>query len=192
MSISLREGVQADVDLHKGGDRYPVAAGPILRSTGWRGGIWVRYVEPTGADDFTVEASDGIEGTGFLIFPSEVYGLPQAAGRGEANEQSWTSYQFRAEPAVATNVLTMVNGGSRVLFRVFETIALTGGGVRAGGPITYSLNEDLKISENGLLCNDPDAALLAATGGTATLVVGVCNTVPGPRNDNRLGLDLKY
>jgi len=195
MSISLREGVQADVELMKGGDRFPVAAGPILRSTGWRGGLWVRYVPPTGADDFVVEASDGIDGTGFLLFPSENYSTPGGFASGVAqttNEQNWTSYQFTTEPAVATNVVTMVNGGTRVLFRVFETVSLTGAGVRSGPPITYSLNDPLKISENGLLCNDPDAALLAATGGVVTLVVGFCCSVPSPRNDNRLGLDLKF
>jgi hypothetical protein len=195
MGISLREGIAADVELQMHGDRYPVSAGPILRSTGWRGGIWVRYVPPTGADDWLVELSDGIAGTGFLLFPSEDYSMPGGFGSGErqvSNEQNWTSYQFRVEPAVATNTLTMVNGGTRALFRVFETVALTGGGARTAGPIVYSLNDPLKISENGLLCNDGDAALLAATGGAETLVVGFCCVVPDARSDNRLGLDLKF
>jgi len=75
---------------------------------------------------------------------------------------------------------------------VFETVALTPAGVRAGGPAVYSLNDILKVSENGLLCNDPDAFLLLATGGTSVISVGTCSVIPDARSGNRLGLDFKF
>jgi hypothetical protein len=84
----------------------------------------------------------------------------------------------------------MINGGTRAFFRVFETVALAAG-VRAGGPITYVNNEDLKISENGLLCNDSDGAL-ALAGITTPIVVGVCSAIPAARNENRLCMDMKF
>ena len=59
------------------------------------------------------------------------------------------------------------------------------------GPITYSLNEALKVSENGLLCNDSDGAL-AAAGIAVPIVVGIVSGVPNARNSDRLSVDLKY
>ena len=84
-----------------------------------------------------------------------------------------------------------VIAGTRAFFRMFETVALTGGGVRAGGAITYVLNEDLKISENGLLCNDTDVNL-AAAGIANPIVVGIVSAVPAANNGNRLCIDMKY
>lgn len=180
-----------DVELMLSGDRYPVAVGPELRRTGWRGGLWVRYVTPNNPlQIFEVERSNGVEATGFLLFGSgdfSPFGVP-------GQRYNWTSYDPRSVFAApsGTNVVTMVNGGSRALFKVFETVSLDIAGVRIGPPITYNLNDPLKISENGLLCNDPDARLLLATGGAEVLVPGFCNSIPNDLNGNRLGLDLKY
>jgi len=174
------------------GDRLVVAAGPTLRQTRWSGGLWVLFVTPTGVSDWIVERSNGVQATGFLLFGSENY----ANSAGDAGYRNFTSIQ-PANPqattfAMGANTLPMVTGGGRFLFRVFETVALTPAGVRAGGPAVYNLNDILKVSENGLLCNDPDAFLLLATGGTSVISVGTCSVVPDARSGNRLGLDFKF
>lgn len=177
-----------DVELMLPGDRIPVIVGPALRSTGWRGGTFVMYV--TAGDDFTVEVSDGNMATGFILFQSEDYQLTLPAGTGPGSPQNYTSQQF-LNPVGGNNVVTVVNGGTRVFFRIYETVALNGAGARAGGLITYTLNEDLKVSENGLLCNDTDVNL-AAAGVTTPQVVGIVSAVPSTGNDDRLCLDMKY
>lgn len=180
-----------DVELMNPGDRFPVAVGPSLRRTGWRGGVWVQYVTPSNPNQlFEVELSDGVNGTGFLLFASDDF-VPYGPPRQTYN---WTAINHRNEASVAsgTNVVTMVNGGARVFFKVFETVSLDAFGVRIGPPITYNLNDHLKISENGLLCNDPDGRLLLATGGTSVLVTGLCFAPPADLTGNRIGLDMKY
>tara|TARA_B100001094_G_scaffold329535_1_gene392498 strand:- start:201 stop:773 length:573 start_codon:yes stop_codon:yes gene_type:complete len=177
-----------DVQLMFPGDRFPVTAGTTLRSTGWRGGLFVRYV--TAGDDFTVEVSDGNEVCGFILFQSENYQITPPTGTGPGSPQNFTSQQL-LNPQGGNNVVTMINGGTRAFFRVFETVALNGAGNRAGGAITYALNEDLKISENGLLCNDTDGNL-AAAGVTTPQVVGIVSAVPSTANGSRLCLDMKY
>lgn len=181
-----------DVELLFPGDRFPVSAGPVLRQTGWRGGQFVMYVSDPD-EDFVVEASDGTAATGFLWDQSEVAygggGPPNRRYGGQVSSPNdWTNLQYRS--TAHANVLTVVNGGTRALFRVFETVALSGG-TRSGGPITYSLNEPLKVSENGLLCNDSDVEL-SAVGIASPVVVGIVSAVPMDRNDNRLGVDLKF
>jgi hypothetical protein len=76
-------------------------------------------------------------------------------------------------------------------FKAFETVPLNGAGVRAGGSITYVLNQPLKVSENGLFCNDSDANL-AAAGIPDPITVGYVSAVPSSGNLYRLGVDLKY
>ena len=177
-----------DVELMFPGDRFPVIAGPTLRANGWRGGIFVQYV--AGTSDFTVEISDGNAATGFMLFQSENYDLTPPDGNGPGSPQNFLSQQF-LNPTGGNNVVTIVNGGTRAFFRMFETVALNGAGARAGGAITYTLNEDLKISENGLLCNDSDVNL-AAAGVTTPQVVGIVSAVPSTANGSRLCLDMKY
>lgn len=181
-----------DVELLFPGDRFPVSAGPTLRQTGWRGGQFVMYVSDPN-EDWVVEASDGTAAAGFLWDQSELAhagsGPPNRRYGGQVTSPNeWTNLQYRSTSHA--NVLTMINGGTRALFRLFETEALSGG-TRTGGPITYSLNESLKISENGLLCNDSDGELNAA-GISSPVVVGIVSAVPTDRNDNRLGVDLKF
>lgn len=183
-----------DVVIQINGDKYPVMAGPVLRSTGWRGGIWVRYVtvpEANLVEEYIVEASDGNEAVGFLAFPSENYD----PGENWGAVNNFTGVQLReAQGSVAgASTVTMTAGGGRFLFLVFETVALSPGGVRDGsaGFITYTLNENLKISENGFLCNDPDARL-ALVGVAAPLVAGKCCALPHSRNGFRLGLQLQF
>jgi hypothetical protein len=183
-----------DVELMFPGDRFPVVAGPNLRSTGWRGGLFVQYV--TGTSDFTVEVSDGNRAAGFILFPSEFYSSLQpgsfsvGADPLVGSSANFLSYQ-PATHVGGQNVVTLVEGGTRAYFKAFETTALVGAGTRTGGAITYTLNEELKISENGLLCNDSDANLLAA-GITSPQVVGIVSAVPSSRNGTRLCLDMKY
>jgi hypothetical protein len=183
----LRE-LTDDVVLMIKGDSFTVTAGPNLRATGWRGGIWVQYVPPTGVDEFLVEVSDGNNVAGFLIFPSENYD-PGA----EETQANYIGTQLRTEQGsvAGASTVTMYAGGGRSMFRHYETVALNGAGARAGGPIVYVLNEDLKVSENGLLCNDSDVNL-AAAGVTNPQVVGKCCSVPADRNGFRLGFDLKF
>lgn len=177
-----------DVELMFPGDRFPVVAGPNLLTTGWRGGLFVQYAASN--EPFTVEVSDGSSVAGFLLFQSEDYDLSRPYGNGPWSPENYQAHQY-LEGRGGQNVATMVNGGTRAYFRMFETVALTGGGVRAGGAITYNLNEDLKVSENGLLCNDSDANLIAAGVATPT-VVGIVSAVPSVANDNRLCIDMKY
>jgi hypothetical protein len=143
-------------------------------------------------NDWVVERSDGIRADGFMLWAS----ANRFDSTGDAGYRNWTSYQNDDQnvATVASGAATtvLVAGGGRFLFRVFETVALTPGGVRAGGPAVYSTNDVLKVSENGLLCNDPDAFLILATGGVSPIHVGVCSAVPNARSANRLGLDLKF
>ncbi len=177
-----------DVQLMFPGDRFPVIAGAALRTNGWRGGTFVQYVAAN--DDFTVEVSDGNSACGFILFQSEDYDLGPPTGTGPGSPQNFLATQYR-NPTGGNNVVTMINGGTRAYFRVFETVALNGAGARAGGAITYTLNEDLKVSENGLLCNDSDVNL-AAAGVTTPIVVGIVSAVPSAANGNRLCIDMKY
>jgi len=177
-----------DVELMFPGDRFPVTVGPNLRRTGWRGGLFVQYVP--GTQSFTVEVSDGSNVAGFLLFQAENYTPLQPGGPGVGSPENFIGKQFR-NPTGGNNVATMINGGTRAYFRVFETIALTGGGARSGGAITYSLNQPVRISENGIPCNDSEVNLIAA--GVATPVqVGIVSAVPTSENGNRLCVDLKY
>jgi len=147
------------------------------------------YVTPTGVDDFVVEKSDGNDVAGFLIFSSENY----APGQSWGSVNNYTAGQVRQSPAAASgaSTVTMMNGGGRYLTFVYETVALGGGGVRNGGPAVYTLNEPLKVSENGLLCNDSDL-FLAAAGVVNPHVVALCSAVPAARNNLRLGFDSKW
>ena len=141
-------------------------------------------------DDFTVEASDGTAATGFILFQSENYDPAPPYGTGPGSPENWIAQQPR-HGIGGQNVMTMINGGTRAFFRIYETTALVGAGTRTGTAITYSLNEDLKVSENGLLCNDSDVNLAAA--GIATpVVVGIVSAVPATANDDRLCLDMKF
>lgn len=177
-----------DVELQFPGDRFPVTVGPTLRARGWRGGLFVQYVQTT--QEYTVEVSDGSNVCGFLLFQSENYTPMTPGGISTGSPENFIGKQFRA-PVGGNNVATMINGGTRAMFKFFETTALTGGGTRTGGVITYNLNEALRVSENGLLCNDSEANLIAAGVANPTQV-GLCSSVPKESNFNRLGIDLKY
>lgn len=178
-----------DVELMFPGLRMPVTAGPILRSTRWRGGLWVMYVE-SAEGDFVVEASDGSHVAGCLLFPSENYfPIIGTYGPDYGSNANWTSGQ-PATGVGGQNVVTMFRDGTRAFFKVYETEALVGG-VRAGGSITYAVNEILRVSENGYLCNDSEAELIAA-GVADPVPVGIVSAAPASRNGNRLGVDLTY
>lgn len=177
-----------DVELMHLGDRLPVLAGPSLIASGWRGGQFVMYV--TANWEFTVEKSDGTIAPGFLLMQSENYAFTPPNGNGPGSPENFISHQFLSgQGGGSSNVVTLITGNSRALFKVYETIALNGAGVRAGGPITYSLNDTLAVSENGLLCNDSDANLNAA-GIPTPQIVGIVSAVPAAINNNRLGVDL--
>lgn len=188
MTASMLESYE-HLDVLRHGDRYPVTIGPIMRSEKWKGGTFVRYIEDeSDTDIFTVERSNGAECCGFVIYGSEDY-----TNARQSTYRNFTSYQNTSHlaNALGTAVVTVVAGGGRFLFKNFETVALLPNGTRAGGAITYKLNENLKISENGLLCNDPDANLLVATGATEVVLVGICCRVPTAKSP-KLGLDYKF
>lgn len=181
-----------DVSIFFPGDRFPVIVGPHLRFTGWRGGLFVMYV--AALDDFTVERSDGTMAAGFVLFPSEHYeiayqGGAVLGGEGVGSNANWTSGQ-PATGVGGQNVVTMINGGTRAFFKWYETRRLVAG-LRTGAPIVYTLHDDLKVSENGLLTNDPDVDL-ATVGIANPIVVGIVSAVPSANNFNRLGLDMKF
>lgn len=183
-----------DVELMFPGDRFPVWPGTNLLSTGWRGGLFVAY--SLGAQDFTVEVSDGNTVAGFLLFQAEYYSQLQPGGFGAGVEllvgspENYLSHQFLSGTG-GQNLITLVSGGTRAFFKAFETTALVGAGTRTGAAIAYGLNDSLKVSENGLLCNDSDANLNAA-GVTNPNAVGIVSAVPSASNGNRLCMDMKY
>ena len=176
-----------DLTVMKHGDRSPVTAGPILRRSRWKAGVWVKYVEnENNAAEFTVERSAGVYATGFLMYGSEDY-----TNARQSTYRNFTSYQQTGPLASASgaSVLTLIMGGGRFLLTQFEQFGLDAQGNRTAPP-NYQLNQNLKVSENGLLCNDADVDLNAKTGANISLVVGVCCKTPG--TDGKLGLDLKY
>lgn len=179
-----------DVELMFSTERYPVTVGPDLRSSGWRGGSYVEYV--TGDTEFTVELSDGNKVAGFLLFQSENYEASPPYGPGPGSPQNYLPQQLR-NPTGGNNVVTLIAGGTRAYFKVYETVAInpaTGRRDGGNGNLVYSLHDDLKVSERGLLCNDTDFDL--ATAGVITPnVVGIVSSVPSPSNSNRLGVDTK-
>lgn len=183
-----------DVQLFFPGDRFPVTAGPSLLANGWRGGQFVMFA--TGTREFTVEASDGNTVAGFLLFQSEYYSQQQPGGFGAGDEllvgspENYLSHQFLSGKG-GQNLATMISGGTRAFFKAFETTALVPAGTRTGAPVTYNLNDPLKVSENGLLCKDTNANLNAA-GVTNPVAVGIVSAVPAASNGNRLCLDMKY
>ena len=190
---SANDSEKNGVELFFPGDRMPVIFGPGLRSSGWWAGRWVAYVAST-EGDFVVEASDGTEACGFILLPSENYDISYqnggfAGGDFVGSNANWTSGQ-PATGVGGQNVVTMINGGTRAFFNLFETQRIVAGD-RTGADITYVLNEALKVSENGLLCNDSDGDL-GTVGITDPIVVGIVAAVPTTRNLNRLGIDLKY
>jgi hypothetical protein len=195
MSQQSRDNVndKNDVEVHSWPCKYNVEIGPLLRASKWRGGQWVQYITPTEPFDFLVEKSAGIDTCGFLLFPSENYAPVAPYGTGPGSVYNWTGSQPAHNPSQSgTSAMLLLSNGGRLLFKVFETIALDAMGVRGAGPAVYTLNSKLKVSENGLLCNDPDANLLAATGGTEVIFAGYCCMVPSTQNGNRLGIDLKF
>jgi len=187
---SLTGRTDLDVELMYPGLRLPVTAGPLLRRSKWRGGLWVSYV--TSSDgDFVVEQSDGNAVAGFLLFPSEQYPpiVGGVYGPDYGSNADWTSYQ-PATSIGGQNVVTMISDNTRAYFKMFETIALSGG-TRSGAAITYGLNENLYVSENGKLCNDSTGAL-ALAGIADPVLGGIVSAVPSIRNANRLGVDVHF
>ena len=186
--VSSSTSEKLDVELRFPGDRFSVIAGPTLRLNGWRGGIWVQYVTST-EGDFVVEISDGNRAAGFLLFQSEDYDLSPPYGNGPGSPQNFISSQPR-EGVGGQNVVSMINGGTQAFWKVYETRSLVAG-TRTGAAITYNLHDPLKVSENGLLCNDSDVDL-ATVGIANPIVVGIVSASPSARTMHRLCGDIKY
>lgn len=186
---SANSSEKLDVEMLIPGDRYSVVAGSRMTAAKWRGGIWVMYVD--GGPDFMVEVSDGTASCGFLLFASENYELDGARLQRPGGHYNYTSIQpGHYTSARAENVMTVVAGGPRVSFRFYETQRLVAG-ARTGAAITYGPNDVLRVSENGLLTNDPDADL-AIVGITNPVDVGIVSAVPSESNGFRLTADIKY
>lgn len=174
-----------DVDVLSKTQFLTVIPGPLLKRSKWRAGQWVTYVQSSDLD-FTVEASDGTTACGFLLFSSERYGYG-APGPSYGSPNNYTNIQ---PGQGSNNAVTMITDGVRAAFRLYETVALNGGGVRAGGTLTYALNQQLYLSENGLICGDDPANLIAA-GITDPLPVGIVSAVPSLKNGMKLCADIR-
>lgn len=192
MSFMLSEGSDQDLQVLIPGDTLPVTPGPIMRRTRWVGGVYVMFVSPIDVNDWLVEVSNGITAAGFIMSPSENYQDP----RGGGGYRNWTSMQPSNRElttlASGASTQTMVAGGGRFLFKHYETISLTALGVRTGPPLVYNLNDNLYVSENGLITNDDPARIMLATGGSQVVLVGVLSTVPNARSAFRVGMDHKF
>lgn len=174
-----------DVELLRAGDKIIAYLGPILKSRPYRGGLFARY--SIGDQDFVIEQSDGNSYCGCIFLQSENYAPIPPIGNGPGSPENYTSIQ-PINP-LSPGVVTLLAGGNRAYFKMFETVQLNGG-VRNGPPIVYVLNEPLRISENGLLCNDPvDELLLVDI--TTPQVVGIVSATPLDRNSWRLGVDMR-
>jgi hypothetical protein len=167
-----------DVEVMIPGDRLPCQVVGSLLQSGWRGGQFVRFVA-----DFQVDASNGLQSAGYLMRASE-----QIPG-GVDNLRSEYNYTgIQPGSRLSPNTVTMVAGGGRFMFRLFETRVVTDR--VAGAPLVYNHNDYLYVSERGLLTNESTA--LAFVGITNPILVGVVCAVPSPATDNRLGIDMKY
>jgi len=148
------------------------------------------YTAPEYNLPWSVVASDGTKATGFLLFAAESYSNSHVGG-----PQNYTSMQYRGGATAAASgasVVTMISGGTRAYFKYYETIALDGAGNRSNGAATYTYGEELRVSENGLLCNDSDADLQTATGAGSTAMIGFVADIPRAGNGNRLAVDIKF
>lgn len=174
-----------DVEPMVWGDKLTCSAGSTLQRTGWKAGTFAMYVAGSvGEPYFTVERSDGIGVAGFILYGSEDYSDTRIGGY-----HNYTSIQKRYPNG--PNTITVMIGGGRYFFRNYEKVALAADGTRTGGPAVYGFNNILKVSENGLLCNDPDGYLLLATGGAVTVPFAMCSRPPVV-DDPRMGVDMRY
>jgi hypothetical protein len=192
MSIGLSDNATERPDLEllnkSASSTTPVALDLSLRTNGYPAGLFVKYIAPDNpVHDWVVVASDGITANG-LLWDMQTQDDVQ---RGSVN--SWLAMR-PATPALTAHrsgatTVTMFAGKLIAIFRNFEKVALTAAGTRTGGPAVYAVGQPLKVSENGLLCNDPDAFLLAATGGSAVVRAGTCNAAPS-QTGGRVGADV--
>lgn len=188
-NASANESENLDVDVQAMGDRLQVVVGPLLAASKWRGGLWVQYVP--GPPDYLVEASDGNNACGFLLFASENYTLDANRLQRPGSHYNYTSIQpGHYRDARAENHVTMVCGGPRAGFKFYETNLLVAG-ARTGAAITYAVHDEIRISENGLPTNDSDIDL-ATVGIAAPIYVGMVSAVPSESNGFRLFVDVKY
>ncbi len=137
-----------------------------------------------------VRPSDGNAVVGMMVEPSEDYG----PGATWASTINFTSRQLKATsngwPPGAPNTTAIITGNFTCKLRVFETVALTGGGTRTGGPITYNTMDRLYVSENGYVCND-DPTNLVAAGITSVTFIGYVINPPSEINAFGLECDLR-
>lgn len=135
---------RADVQVIVWGYRYPVKIGGSLLNRPWRGGTFVRFV-----GDFTVDLATPEEWNGFLVRSSF----------GEEGSRSLTSIN----PQKTGSVALCVFGAYEFLHYETESINLRR--AKQGLPalpapalpaqlLTYSINDMLYVSSNGLLTNE--------------------------------------
>jgi hypothetical protein len=181
----LSNTLQRDVEALLVGMKFTFMAGPLLRASGWVGGVWVQFVDAPEEGNFVVEVSDGNHAIGFILAESEHYARYYEAG----SPDNYTSYQKRLQ-GEGPNTVDVILGGGIALFRRFETIALNAG-TRNGGPLLYTLNDWVKVSENGLYTSDPDIEL-NAVGIANPISVGIVAALPTALNGFRLGVMTNY
>jgi hypothetical protein len=159
----------------------------LAGSGGWRGGQFVMYTSNTfgAGNNFknvrVVGASDGTAYAGVLIRGSDFH--PQVQKPGSFDLRN-TEYNFSSLKPTNTRVVKMAFDGSYI-FKVYEKYAF---GDRTGGTaLTYTLNQDVYVSDRGYVTTYADAL---ASGIGTPVSCGSVWMVPSEDNHYRLGVDI--
>lgn len=162
-----------DVVRVQGMEEYgPYEVSEDLKRTGWVGGVWARYKTVTSRyDPPSIRWKRIIEVAGptdamFMIL----------RGSYEATDRYTSRYPLK------TGEVTTCNYG-QFLCKYYEKYDLaertTPG---SGSALTYSLNQNLFVSDRGFLTNEAEAGVLSRG-------VGMCVALPGD-NQGYLGLEI--
>jgi hypothetical protein len=180
-----------DFTLYTKSNSVPVTAGPDMIVNGWRAGMFVMWAPLVGRGNaIMVEISDGSQVSGMLIQPSEDYSIGATwAGTVNYTSKSYKQLSPGWEP-MANSTVSIERGAFIAKVGIFERVALTGGGTRSGGPITYMTRQTLYCSENGLICNDDPANLIAA-GIAEPVFVGYVINPPAEYNNFMIEADIR-
>lgn len=178
-----------DVQVQYPGANVPVYVDDTLASNGgWRGGQFVVYTANSfgAANNFknvrVVGASDGTAYAGFLLRGSDFH--PQVQQPGSFDNRT-SEYNYSAYKPTNTRVVKMCFDGSYV-FKIYERYAF-GDRTSSGTPLTYTLNQELYLSDRGYLTTLADAT---AAGIVTPVQVGLVWMVPSTDNHSRLGVDI--
>ena len=159
-----------DLILFAKGDNYTAVPGPIMRSTGWRGGQAVRWV--TGVnDEITVELSDGRYGAVIL------YGSDELADMHTGMSGSQITAKW----------ITTAPGGSLISTSSYEKYTWASRQAGPLVPLVYTYNQILYFSLNGNWTNE-DEATLSGAAWAPNFFTGFVAQVPKALNNFFLGV----